>query len=109
VPTAETAARTLLLEAGWWLVHHYFRMQIALMHAPAAPDVLTRTFDPEHDREAVWHLVLHDGKGIVGAALGEHGEQETGVVRAAAAARLFESVGMTAVAQSERWEKVVGA
>ncbi|HKH18715.1 MAG TPA: GNAT family N-acetyltransferase, partial [Solirubrobacteraceae bacterium] len=37
VPTANTAARILLLEAGWWPVHHYFRMQIALKDAPPPP------------------------------------------------------------------------
>jgi GNAT superfamily N-acetyltransferase len=187
VPARATVTRTLLLQEGWWPVHHYFGMQIALNHAPDAPAVLARTFQPEHDTEAVWHLVqgaysdvegylpqslegwcatgiekpgwdpafwlvLHDGKGIVGAALGEKSEQDpahTGVITTvavahrargkghgrtlllllldafrheqltfaetsahgptAAAARLFESVGMTPTVQSERWEKVVGA
>jgi mycothiol synthase len=182
VPTANTAARVLLLDAGWWPVHHYFRMHIALKHAPQPPDVLTRTFDANRDTEEVWHLMqgayshmegylpqslegwrasgidkpgwdpalwvlAHDAKGIVGAALGEK-EKRTGVVTAvavanrargrghgrsllllllaafrtkrlwqaeaavhgstAAAARLFESVGMTAARQSERWEKILG-
>jgi ribosomal protein S18 acetylase RimI-like enzyme len=187
VPTSNTAARILLLEAGWWPVHHYFRMQTQLKEAPPAPEVLARAFDPERDTEEVWHLVqgafagmeghlpqslegwratgvdkpgwdrdlwllLHDRNGIVGAAMGERGEKgnaRTGVITAvavahrargkgngrtlvlllleafrrkrlriaeaavhgptAAAARVFESVGMTPVAQSERWEKVVGA
>ena len=57
VPTANTAARALLLQAGWWPVHHYFHMHMALENAPPAPDVLARSFHPEHDAEAVWHLV----------------------------------------------------
>jgi len=186
VPTANTAARVLLLEAGWWPVHHYFRMQIELMEAPPRPPVLARSFDARRDVEQVWHLIqgayagieghlpqslegwrataidkpgwdpglwllLHDSKGIVGAALGERGdtgEKRFGLVTAlavahrargqghgrtlllllfdafrrrrlriaeaavhgptAAAARLFESVGMTAVRRTERWEKVLG-
>jgi mycothiol synthase len=186
VPTANTAARILLLEAGWWPVHHYFRMQIALRVAPPPPPVLVRTFVEERDTEEVWHLVqgaytgveghlpqslegwratgidkpgwdpglwllLHDAQGIVGAALGERGDtgrKRFGFVsalavahrarghghgrtlllllfdafrrrrlrfaeaavhgRTAGSARLFESVGMTAARQIERWEKVLG-
>src|SRR5829696_4692428 len=186
VPTAGTAARILLLEAGWWPVHHYFRMQIALKDAPPPPRVLAREFDAERDTEQVWHLVegayseveghlpqtleswratamgkpgwdpglwllVHDSQGIVGAALGEKGDEgqrRLGVVTAlavaprargrghgrtlllllfaafrrrrlrfaeaavhgstAAAARVFESAGMTAARQTERWEKVLG-
>jgi mycothiol synthase len=187
VPTANTAARILLLEAGWWPVHHYFRMQIALKDAPPPPRVLVRTFDAEQDTEQVWHLIqgaysgveghlpqslegwratgmdkpgwdsdlwllLHDASGIVGVALGERGEaaqKRVGIVTAlavahrargrghgrtlllllldafrrkrlrlaeatvhggtAAAARVFESAGMTPVRRTERWEKVLGA
>ena len=186
VPTANTAARILLLEAAWWPVHHYFRMHIALNEAPPPPAVLARTFDDERDAEEVWHLVqgaysgvegflpqslegwratamdkpgwdpelwllLHDAKGIVGVALGERGDtgqKRFGMVttlavahrarrqghgrtlllllldafrrkrlrfaevtvhgRTAASARLFESVGMTAAREAERWEKVLG-
>jgi mycothiol synthase len=186
VPTANTAARILLLEAGWWPVHHYFRMQIALKDAPSPPPVLARAFDKKRDVEPVWHLIqgaytgvegylpqtldgwratgmdkpgwdpglwllLHDAHGIVGAALGERGDtgqKRFGLVtalavahrargqghgrtlllllfdafrrsglrfseaavhgRTAASARLFDSVGMTAARQSERWEKVLG-
>jgi mycothiol synthase len=186
VPTANTAARILLLDAGWWPVHHYFRMQIALKDAPPPPDVLARTFDEQRDGEEVWHLVqgafsgvegylpqslegwratgidkpgwdpdlwllMHDAKGIAGVALGEKGDtgqKRFGLVTAlavahrargqghghallllllaafrrkrlrfaeasvhgptAAAARVFESAGMTAARQSERWEKVLG-
>ena len=57
VPTANTAARVLLLDAGWWPVHHYFRMQMSLKLAPDPPDVLTRPFDAERDAEEVWHLM----------------------------------------------------
>jgi ribosomal protein S18 acetylase RimI-like enzyme len=99
---------------------------------------------------ALW-LLLHDGKGIVGAALGERGDtgqKRFGLVTSlavahrargqghgrnlllllfdafrgqrlrfaeaavhgstAAAARLFESVGMTRERETERWEKVLG-
>jgi ribosomal protein S18 acetylase RimI-like enzyme len=57
VPAANTAARVLLLDAGWWPVHHYFRMEIALKDTPETPDVLVRTFDEERDAEQVWNLV----------------------------------------------------
>jgi mycothiol synthase len=183
VPAANTAARALLLEAGWWPVHHYFRMRIALKDAPQPPEVLARAFDEQRDAEQVWHLVqgayadveghlpqtleswratamekpgwdpdlwllMHDAQGIVGAALGEKGEKRTGLVTTlavahrargqghgrtlvlllldafrrkrmrvaeatvhgptAAAARVFESAGMTAARRTERWEKVLG-
>ncbi len=179
IPTANTAARVMLLDAGWWPVHHYFSMQMPLRNAPPPPDVLTRPFDPERDTEGLWHLmqgayadveghltqsleawkastmeapawdpelwiVAHDANGIVGAVLGEQ-DKRTGVVAAvavahrargrgharalllvllaafrerrlrtaqaavhgptAAAARLFESVGMEPVRRTERWEK----
>ena len=187
VPTSNAAARALLLDAGWWPVHHYFQMRIALADAPPPPDVLARSFDKKRDVEQVWHLVqgaysdveghlpqslegwrvtamdkpgwdpglwllLHDAMGIVGVAMGEKGDTGqkrvgliTGIAVAhrargkghgrtllllllaafkrrrlrfaeatvhgstAAAARLFESVGMTPARQSERWEKVLGA
>jgi mycothiol synthase len=185
VPSANTAARALLLDAGWWPVHHYFRMVIALKEAPPPPQVLARSFQ-ERDTEQVWHLVqgaysgvegylpqslegwrasalekpgwdpalsvlLHDAQGILGVAMGEKGD--TGQKRfgfvttlavahrargqghgralllllldafrrhrlrfaeaavhgpTAAAARLFESAGMTAARRTERWEKVLG-
>jgi GNAT superfamily N-acetyltransferase len=183
VPAANTAARALLLDAGWWPVHHYFRMRIALKEAPQPPEVLARAFDEQRDAEQVWHLVqgayaeveghlsqtleswratamakpgwdpdlwllMHDANGIVGAALGEKGEKRTGLVTTlavahrargqgngrtlvlllldafrrkrmrvaeatvhgptAAAARVFESAGMTAARRTERWEKVLG-
>jgi mycothiol synthase len=186
VPTANTAARILLLEAGWWPVHHYFRVRIALKDAPPPPQVLARAFDAARDTEQVWNLVegayseveghlpqtlegwratamakpgwdpglwllMHDAQGIVGAVLGEQGDggqQRSGFVTAlavahrargrghartlllllfaafrrrrlrfaeaavhgstAAAARVFESVGMTAARRTERWEKVLG-
>src|SRR5215216_3189586 len=57
VPTAGTAARILLLEAGWWPVHHYFRVRIALKDAPPPPQVLARAFDAARDTEQVWNLV----------------------------------------------------
>jgi mycothiol synthase len=66
VPTANTAARALLLDAEWWPVHHYFRMQIALADSPPPPDVLARTFDAGRDTEEVWHLVQGAYSGIEG-------------------------------------------
>jgi ribosomal protein S18 acetylase RimI-like enzyme len=118
VPGTDTAARVLLLEAGWWPVHHYFRLRAELRQVSQPPSVLTRRFAPERDAEEVWHLVqgayagvegflrqslegwlatgvekpdfdpdlwllLHDAKGIVGAALGERGgrgESRTGLI-----------------------------
>ena len=185
VPFENTAARALLLDAGWWPVHHYFRRLIALKDAPPPPRVLARGFQ-ERDTEQVWHLIqgayagveghlpqslegwrasamekpgwdpglsvlLHDAKGILGVAIGERGDtgqRRFGFVttlavahrargqgngrtlllllldafrrrrlrfaeaavhgRTAAAARLFESVGMTTARRTERWEKVLG-
>ena len=37
VPVANETARALLLEAGYWPVHHYFRMRIGLAAAPPPP------------------------------------------------------------------------
>jgi mycothiol synthase len=185
VPSANTPARALLLDAGWWPVHHYFRMLISLKDAPPPPRVLARSFQ-ERDTEQVWHLVqgaysgvegylpqslegwrastmdkpgwdpglallLHDSKGILGVAMGEQGDlgqKRFGFVTTlavahrarghghgrtlllllfdafrrrrlrfaeaavhgptAAAARVFQSVGMTAARRTERWEKVLG-
>lgn len=66
VPTANTGARALLLEAGWWPVHHYFRMQIALKEAPPRPSVLVRGFDKGRDVEQVWHLIQGAYSGVEG-------------------------------------------
>ncbi len=57
VAMADTRARVLLLDAGWWPVHHYFRLRVPLSRAPDPPDALVRTFDAERDLEAVWHVV----------------------------------------------------
>ncbi|HZB76900.1 MAG TPA: GNAT family N-acetyltransferase [Solirubrobacteraceae bacterium] len=57
IPAANTRARVHLLEAGWWPVHHYFRMRIDLDDAPPRPPVLARVFDPARDAEEVWHLI----------------------------------------------------
>jgi len=66
IPATNTAARIHLLEAGWWPVHHYFRMRIDLKHAPPRPDVLARPFDPDRDAEEVWHLVQGAYAGVEG-------------------------------------------
>jgi mycothiol synthase len=66
VPAANTAARVVLLDAGWWPAHHYFLMRIALKDAPRPPDVLVRTFDAERDTEEVWHLIQGAYSGIEG-------------------------------------------
>jgi mycothiol synthase len=65
VPTANTAARVLLLDAGWWPVQHYFRMRIELKDAPSPPRVLARRFEPR-DTEQVWHLVQGAYSGVEG-------------------------------------------
>jgi mycothiol synthase len=60
IPVANEPARALLLDAGYWPVHHYFRMRIGLAGAPPAPDsVGVRPFDPERDDEAV-HLLVQE-------------------------------------------------
>ena len=57
VPAGDVRARAHLLAAGWWPVHHYFRLRAELARRPAAARVLTREFARERDAEAVWHLV----------------------------------------------------
>jgi mycothiol synthase len=58
VPVANERARALLLEAGYWPVHHYFRMRIGLAAAPPPPvGIQVRRFDPERDAEPVHALV----------------------------------------------------
>jgi mycothiol synthase len=58
VPVANEGARALLLEAGYWPVHHYYRMRIGLAAAPPPPGgTQVRRFDPEDDAEAVHALV----------------------------------------------------
>jgi ribosomal protein S18 acetylase RimI-like enzyme len=66
IPATNTAARIHLLEAGWWPVHHYFRMRTDLKDAPPRPDVLARTFDPDRDAEEVWHLIQGAYAGVEG-------------------------------------------
>ena len=66
IPATNTEARVHLLEAGWWPVHHYFRMHIDLKDAPPRPDVLARIFDPDRDAEEVWHLVQGAYAGVEG-------------------------------------------
>jgi mycothiol synthase len=57
VPVADTRARVLLLEAGWWPAHHYFRLGAPLRPATAPPEVLVRRFERDSDLEPVWQLV----------------------------------------------------
>jgi GNAT superfamily N-acetyltransferase len=66
IPATNIEARVHLLEAGWWPVHHYFRMRIDLKDAPPRPDVLARAFDPARDTEEVWHLVQGAYAGVEG-------------------------------------------
>jgi L-amino acid N-acyltransferase YncA len=66
IPATNIEARIHLLEAGWWPVHHYFRMRIDLKDAPPRPDVLARPFDPDRDAEEVWHLVQGAYAGVEG-------------------------------------------
>jgi N-acetylglutamate synthase-like GNAT family acetyltransferase len=66
LPATNTEARVHLLEAGWWPVHHYFRMRIDLKDAPPRPDVLARAFDPDRDAEEVWHLIQGAYAGVEG-------------------------------------------
>jgi mycothiol synthase len=57
VPVADTRARVQLLDAGWWPMHHYFRLGGPLTPVPDAPAVDVRRFDPATDTEPVWRLV----------------------------------------------------
>jgi len=66
IPSTNTAARIHLLEAGWWPVHHYFRMRTDLKDAPPRPDVLARTFNPDRDADEVWHLIQGAYAGVEG-------------------------------------------
>jgi mycothiol synthase len=58
VPVANERARALLLEAGYWPVHHYFRLRVGLAAAPPpAAELRVRPFDRERDAVAVHALV----------------------------------------------------
>ena len=63
VPTANEAARTHLLEAGYWPAFSYFRMRMQLADAPEPPsDVPVRTFDRGTDDGPV-HAPRRGGDG----------------------------------------------
>ncbi len=67
VPTANEAARTHLLEAGYWPAFSYFRMRMQLADAPEPPrDVPVRTFDRGTDDGPVHTLVEEAMAGVPG-------------------------------------------
>ena len=98
-PAANTPARVHLLEAGWWPVHHYFRMRIDRKDVPPRPAALARVVDRAADAEAVWHLIE-----------GAHSDVEGHLPQSfeAAAARAFEAAGPRVARHAERCEKVLG-
>jgi mycothiol synthase len=67
VPAANEAARTHLLEAGYWPAFSYFRMRMELAGArPAPPDVRVRAFDRGADAVPVHALVEEAMAGVPG-------------------------------------------
>jgi mycothiol synthase len=67
VAVANEAARTHLLDAGYWPVQSYFRMRMALADAPdAPPDVTVRPFSRGPDDAVVHALVEEAFSGIPG-------------------------------------------
>jgi mycothiol synthase len=114
IPVANEPARALLLEAGYWPVHHYFRMRVGLAGAPLPPaGVQVRPFDQERDDEAVYLLVQDAFAQIEGNVA-----QTLDSWRAAKIARrgwdpalwlLTENEhGLAGVALCERWEGGIG-
>jgi mycothiol synthase len=114
VPVANQAARALLLDAGYWPVHHYFRLRIGLAAAPPPPGgTQVRRFDPERDAEAVHALVQESFAEVEGNV-----QQTLDGWRAAKISKrgwdpalwlLAEDAdGLTGAALCERWEGGVG-
>jgi mycothiol synthase len=67
VPTANEAARTHLLDAGYWPARSYFRMRMELAEAPAPPsEVPVRAFDRGTDDGPVHALVEEAMAGVPG-------------------------------------------
>jgi mycothiol synthase len=67
VPTANEAARTHLLDAGYWPAHSYFRMRMPLADVPAAPaEVTVRAFSRGLDDAVVHALIDEAFAGIAG-------------------------------------------
>jgi len=67
VPTANEAARTKLLEAGYWPAYSYFRMRMDVADAAAPPDdVSVRAFSRGPDDAAVHALVEEAMAGVPG-------------------------------------------
>jgi mycothiol synthase len=67
VPTANEAARTHLLGAGYWPAYSYFRMRIELADAPEPPaDLPVRTFSRGADDAPVHSLVEEAMAGVPG-------------------------------------------
>jgi len=114
VPVANETARAVLLEAGYWPVHHYFRLRIGLAAAPPPPSgTKVRRFDPGRDDEAVHALVQEAFAQIEGNVA-----QTLDAWRAAKISKrgwdpalwlLAEDAdGLTGAALCERWEGDVG-
>jgi mycothiol synthase len=114
VPVANETARALLLDAGYWPVHHYFRMRIGLGAAPPpAPELRVRAFEPERDAEAVHALVQEAFAQIEGNVA-----QPLDAWRAAKIEKegwdpalwllSEDDEGLTGAALGERWEGGVG-
>jgi mycothiol synthase len=67
VPTANEAARTKLLDAGYWPAYSYFRMRMDVADAAAPPDdVSVRAFSRGPDDAAVHALVEEAMAGVPG-------------------------------------------
>jgi ribosomal protein S18 acetylase RimI-like enzyme len=114
VPVANETARALLLDAGYWPVHHYYRLRIGLAAAPPPPrEPNVRRFEPERDAEAVHALVQEAFAQVEGNV-----PQTLDAWRAAKIAKqgwdpalwllAEDSDGLVAAALCERWDGSVG-
>jgi ribosomal protein S18 acetylase RimI-like enzyme len=114
VPVANQTARALLLDAGYWPVHHSFRLRIGLAAAPPPPrEPNVRRFDPEQDAEAV-HALVQDAFAQVEGDV----PQTLDAWRAAKISKqgwdpalwllAEDSEGLVAAALCERWDGGVG-
>ena len=114
VPTTNEAARTQLLEAGYWPAHSYFRMRMPLAAAPPPPaGVTVRPFARGLDDAAVHTLIEDAFAGIAGSEPRSLESWRATTIDTegwnGALWLLHEDAdGLAGVVLCERWERAVG-
>jgi mycothiol synthase len=114
VPTSNEAARTHLLDAGYWPAYSYFRMRMDLAQAPEPPaDVPVRPFSRGADDAPVHALVEEAMAGVPGnEARSLESWQAAKVDKEGWDPSLWllheDAGGLAGVALCERWEEGVG-